>query len=420
MNALGRHIIADFLDANPTLLNDVVFVEETMVLAAEKAGATLINATFHHFAPFGVSGVVVIQESHLAIHTWPEYGFASVDIFTCGDSVDPWVSLNYLKQELEASQISALEMRRGQREMLKKTNFSFPKQNEATYTLEQERKLTKDLWFTERAGEMAFSVHHQGELLYQGQSDFQKIEVLKTESFGKMLVLDGVIATTEADEFICHEMAAHVPMMVHAKPKQVLVIGGGDGGVVKEILKHEQVERIVLVEIDDLVVKVAKKWLPEISSGLDNKKTEVIIMDAWHYLERCPNETFDIIILDTHDPTNMENQLASGKLFQEIHRILREQGVCVTQTGSPWLSKQAFTNTYNLLYQVFEKTNVFCYQTHIPSYPTGFWSFACCIKGNYTPEYPKGNFKSDKLKYYSSSMHEAAFQLPIYLKELLG
>lgn len=418
MNALGRHIIADFFDATPELLNDVVFVEETMVDAAEKAGATLINATFHHFAPFGVSGVVVIQESHLAIHTWPEYGFASVDLFTCGETVDPWVSLNYLKAEFKAEHISALEMRRGQREMLKKADFKFPKLQAKTNLL-QDRKLTKDLWFTERAGEMAFSVHHQGELLHQSHSEYQKIEILQTKSFGRMLVLDGVIATTEADEFISNEMAVHVPMCVHPKLKRVLIVGGGDGGMVKEVLKHEQVEEIVLVEIDGEIPKIAKRWLPKLSLGLTHSKTKVIIMDAMAYLETCKSDNFDLIILDTHDPTHMENQLTSQRLFDEINRVLKSNGICITQTGSPWLSQEAFSRTYELLYGTFGNEKVYCYQVHIPSYPTGFWTFACCIKGVYSPTRFLGSFLPENLSYYSPAVHEAAFQLPSYLQGLL-
>lgn len=411
-------MIADFFDGTPDLLNDVVFVEETMVDAAEKAGATLINATFHHFAPFGVSGVVVIQESHLAIHTWPEYGFASVDIFTCGESVDPWVSLNYLKQEFQAEHVSALEMRRGQLEMLRKTSFK-PQNSAVVAKLGQERKLTKDLWFTERAGEMAFSVHHQGELLHQSQSDYQKIEILQTETFGKMLVLDGVIATTEADEFICHEMAAHVPLHIHSNPKKVLIVGGGDGGALKEVLKHPQIEQIVLVEIDPEVPKIAQRWLPSISSGLAHEKTELVIMEAQQYLESCEAAQFDVVILDTHDPTHMENQLSNGRLFEEIDRVLAADGICITQTGSPWLSKTNFSTLYHLLYKQFGRHQVHCYQAQIPSYPTGWWTFACCMKGAQEAIPSVVDASIANCQYYSPAMHQAAFQLPAYLQTLL-
>src|SRR5690349_7592604 len=118
--SLGRHVIVEYYDCSPEILSDVVVIEQSMVEAAKTAGATVINSTFHHFSPFGVSGVVVIQESHLAIHTWPEYGYASVDIFTCGDTVNPWVSYNFLKEAFQAKNHSAIEALRGQIEILTK------------------------------------------------------------------------------------------------------------------------------------------------------------------------------------------------------------------------------------------------------------------------------------------------------------
>ena len=122
MNALGRHIIVELFDCAPALLDHVTHVQDSMRYAAEKVGATIINLTFHHFSPFGVSGVVVIQESHLAIHTWPEWGFASIDLFTCGDTIDPWQCYAILKQAFKSPHGSAIEMRRGQLDLLEKKN----------------------------------------------------------------------------------------------------------------------------------------------------------------------------------------------------------------------------------------------------------------------------------------------------------
>ena len=119
MASLGRHIIVEYYNCSPELLNDVVHIEKSMENAAEEAGATIINSTFHHFSPYGVSGVVVIQESHLAIHTWPEYGYASVDLFTCGDTVNPWVSYQMLKDSFQAGHGSAVELKRGEMALLK-------------------------------------------------------------------------------------------------------------------------------------------------------------------------------------------------------------------------------------------------------------------------------------------------------------
>lgn len=143
MKALGRHILVEFLNCKADVLNDVTAIENAMVEAAQIAGATVINSTFHHFSPYGVSGVVVIQESHLAIHTWPEYRYAAVDLFTCGDTVDPWVSFEHLKKAFEAS-YSALEMNRGATHIIKKDGGIQVKPNDAeNYDSKKVRDLTK-------------------------------------------------------------------------------------------------------------------------------------------------------------------------------------------------------------------------------------------------------------------------------------
>ncbi len=209
--SLGRHVLAEIYGCSEKLLNEVTFLENAMVDSAQKANATVLNSTFHHFAPIGVSGVVVIQESHLAIHTWPEYGFASVDIFTCGETVNPWEALEYLKTALKASHISAIEMKRGQTQMLEANSSTEINKIQPAHFAESEtikkhrRKISRELWFTERAGEIALSVKHEGNLLFDGESEFQKIQVLETKTFGRMLVLDGTIAVTDADEHILHE-----------------------------------------------------------------------------------------------------------------------------------------------------------------------------------------------------------------------
>ena len=150
MKALGRHILVEFMNCKADVLNDVAAIENAMVEAAQIAGATVINSTFHHFSPYGVSGVVVIQESHLAIHTWPEYRYAAVDLFTCGDSVDPWVSFEHLKKAFEAS-YSALEMNRGSTYVIKKGDALKVKPNDAEdIDYKNGYKINRNVWFTDK------------------------------------------------------------------------------------------------------------------------------------------------------------------------------------------------------------------------------------------------------------------------------
>ncbi len=261
MIALGHHIIAELYNCDLEKIDDVSFVEKGMLAAAEKAGATVINSTFHHFSPFGVSGVIVIQESHFSIHCWPEYGYASLDIYTCGETVDPWIAYEYLKKEFKASHGSTVELNRGQSDLL-----STPKKNTSALIGNKKEppvkiKSTKNIWFTERNENIALSLKHSGERLYYYKSEYQKIEIYQTEAFGRILVLDGNIACAEEDEYVYHEMIAHVPVFAHNDPKNILVIGGGDGGTVRELLRHENIAHIDLVEIDEYVIKAAQEFI---------------------------------------------------------------------------------------------------------------------------------------------------------------
>ena len=227
MSALGRHILVELFGCNPKLLNDVVYIEKSMEEAARTANATLINSTFHHFSPYGVSGVVVIEESHFAIHTWPEYQFASVDLFTCGESVDPWLSFDFLRKSLEADHQSATEMRRGELSMLEKIEYQVEPQRDQKSSANRVPRRSRDIWFTERNDNLALSLRHAGDKLFEVQSDLQKVEVFQTFAYGNMLVLDGMVMCTEKDEYVYHEMIGHIPMLSHPNPQNVLVIGGG-------------------------------------------------------------------------------------------------------------------------------------------------------------------------------------------------
>ncbi|MEM7037432.1 MAG: adenosylmethionine decarboxylase, partial [Bacteroidota bacterium] len=270
MNSLGRHILVEYYACNPDILNDVLRIEDAMVSAAKAADATVINSTFHHFSPFGVSGVVVIQESHLAIHTWPEYGYAAVDIFTCGEMVDPWICYRFLEKAFEADYASAMEMLRGQTGQVHKAVLE-TKKREVEVPVESLQAITRNrnIWFTERNDNMAMSLRHKGDRLFTGQSDFQKVEVYDTYAYGRLLTLDGMVMTSENDEYVYHEMISHVALQVHPAAQRVLIIGGGDGGVAREVLRYPHLEAVVMVEIDAMVVEASKEWLPKIAAEFD-------------------------------------------------------------------------------------------------------------------------------------------------------
>lgn len=424
MASLGRHIIVEYYDCTPDILNDVVKIEKSMEQAAEEAGATIINSTFHHFSPYGVSGVVVIQESHLAIHTWPEYGYASVDLFTCGDTVNPWVSYQMLKEAFNAGHGSAVELSRGEMALLKRKNFDVRAMRDEKSTEEGDPIRTRDVWFTERDDKIALSLKHDGKL-YDVQSDFQKVAVYNTQAYGNMLTLDGMVMTTEKDEYVYHEMITHIPALTHPNPKRALIIGGGDGGTAREMLRHENIEEVVMVEIDDKVIEASKLHLPTIASALDDPKLNLIVDDGIKYVKEAADEAFDIVIVDSTDPVGPAEGLFTVEFYQEVYRILSEDGIMITQSESPRFNNKVFKEIYQTYGGIFGKGNVHCYLAYIPTYPTGMWSFSYSSKGS---AHPLKNFDATKssqfaereqLKYYNEGIHQAAFALPSFVKEMI-
>ena len=308
--ALGNHILVEFMNCDPHIMNDVAAIERDMVAAAQKAGATVINSTFHHFSPFGVSGVVVIQESHLAIHTWPEYGYAAVDLFTFGE-MDAWISFDFLKEAFKAKSYSAIEMKRGSVNLLTRNDFDMTTMRQKASEWANPDFYTRNVWFTDKDENQALSLRFTGEVFYDVQSPYQRVRIIESYKYGKMLALDDMVMTTIEDEFHYHEMISHPAMFTHGNAKNILVIGGGDGGSVREILRHEGVEKVTMVEIDGEVIKACKEHLPEIAAAFDNPKLELLVDDGIEFIKNAKPESYDIIIVDGSDPVGPAEGLFS-------------------------------------------------------------------------------------------------------------
>lgn len=424
-NALGRHILVEFYGCSADILNDVFLIEKAMVEAAEKAQATVINSTFHHFSPYGVSGVVVIQESHLAIHAWPEHEYAAVDVFTCGDEVDPWIAYAALKTALQAEHGSAMEINRGQQQLLGQVNVDHLAQyrTEAEQALQRETK--RDVWFTDKDENIALSLRHTGQLLYSATSPYQRVRVLESYAYGKTLVIDDMVMVTEKDEFVYHEMIAHVPVFLHGKPSNVLVIGGGDGGTVRELLKHPSVTQVTMVEIDENVVEASKLHLPQLSSAFDDPKLTLHIQDGIEFLKNSDPDVYDLIIVDGSDPEGPAEGLFSADFYNSAYRALRPDGLLNLQSEGPLFNTQAFLELNRCLRTIFGDDSVACYLAYISTYPTGMWSFTSARKG--APLEPlKFDLaqaavfsQQEQLQYYTPEMHYAAFALPPFVRDML-
>lgn len=258
------------------------------------------------------------------------------------------------------------------------------------------------------------------EVLFSDQSEFQKVEILDSDSaLGKILTLDDLMMTTEGDEFFYHEMISHIPMMNHKEPKSVLVIGGGDGGTVREVLKHDTVERVVLCEIDGMVIDACKKYLPTIAGKLDDPRVEILVEDAIEYIKNKENE-FDIVLIDSTDPMGPGEGLFTEEFYTNVKKSLKKGGIVTAQSESPVVNKEEIKKMYTLLKKVFPITSTFT--SPIPTYPGGYWAWAFCSEEieplSYIDE-KRCEEITKTCKIYNKEYHQARFALPNFLKNLL-
>lgn len=273
-----------------------------------------------------------------------------------------------------------------------------------------------DMWLKEAQIGNAAMTYQVKETLVTKKTDFQDLAIIDTYAFGRMLLLDGIVQTTIKDEFVYHEMISHIPLYTHPNPKKVLVVGGGDGGAIREILKHPSVEKAVLCEIDRSVIEECKKYLPEISCELDNPRCEIFIGDGIKYVHEHKNE-FDIIIVDSTDPFGAAEGLFGGSFYKEIYECLTADGIFIAQTETPFYLPHVVKNVFSDAKELFPVTKLF--MAAIPTYPSGYWSFTVGSK-KYDPEKVELQDKYDvTTKYYTKQLHKACFTLPKYVEELI-
>lgn len=253
-------------------------------------------------------------------------------------------------------------------------------------------------------------------ILHREKTPFQNLAVVDTLEYGRMLVLDNIIQTTVGDEFVYHEMITHVALNTHPSPKRVLVIGGGDGGAVREIVKHKSIEKVVHCEIDGAVIEAAKKYLPEISCALDNPKVEIILDDGIKHV-RENKQSYDVIIVDSPDPIGPAEGLFSAGFYGDLAAALKDDGIFVAQTESPFLNRNLITRLHRDIAGIFPITRLFL--ANIPTYPGGLWSFTMGSK-KYDPlKFDQKKIPEMKTRYYSPAIHQACFVLPPFVQELL-
>lgn len=278
-----------------------------------------------------------------------------------------------------------------------------------------------ELWFTEQhTPNVRLSIKTDRQI-YSGQSDFQRIDIFESEEFGRFLTLDGYMMLTEKDEFVYHDMITHVPMAVHPNIKNVLIIGGGDGGVIRELVRYPEVESIDLVEIDELVVEVCKKHLPTTASWFNDPRVTTYFEDGLKFIRSCV-EAYDLIIVDSTDPFGPGEGLFTREFYGNCYKALRSDGILVNQHESPFYADDAaaMQRAHKRIAESFPISRV--YQAHIPTYPSGHWLFGFASK-KYHPikdlDAVRWNVRGLRTRYYNTKLHVGAFALPNYVEEML-
>lgn len=395
----GLHLIGDLLDCKCSLdlLLDEKQFEKDCLEFITSAKLTPMESSFHKFENSGFTGTVVLAESHLAIHTWPEHRGLTLDVYVCNYSEDNSHKAKNLFEGLikyfQPSEVARYSVDRG------------------------EHLITECL----NAGTGTYI--KGAKQLAESTTKYQTLTVYDTEQFGKLFRLDGCNMTSELDEFLYHECIVHPALTIHPHPKNILVIGGGDGGSSEEIMKHN-VDRVVMVEIDAAVIDVAKEHFTSIHQGVfDNPKLEVNITNGIDYI-RDSTEMFDGIVLDLNDPIGIAEELYTISFFRSLSKRLNAPGVLSLHLGSPIAHPARVKEIYDRLREVF--INVHVLTVYIPLYGS-IWAMAVCSDHlsmtPFQPSYVDINLiirEINNLKYYDGAMHRAMFTLPKYIKDILG
>ncbi|KAJ8773864.1 hypothetical protein K2173_008327 [Erythroxylum novogranatense] len=303
-----------------------------------------------------------------------------------------------------------------------------------TETMETENSISSQYistvipgWFSEISSMWPGEAHSLKveKVLFEGKSDYQKVMVFQSATYGKVLVLDGVIQLTERDECAYQEMITHLPLCSIPSPKKVLVIGGGDGGVLREVARHSSVEHIDICEIDEMVVDVSKQYFPAVAVGFEDPRVSLHIGDGVAFLKAVPEGTYDAIIVDSSDPIGPAQELFERPFFESVAKALRPGGVVCTQAESIWLHMHIIEDIVANGRRVFKGSVNYAWTT-VPTYPSGVIGFMLC-----STDGPPVDFKhpvnpmeaidnqSRPLKFYNSEIHTASFCLPSFAKRVI-
>jgi len=351
-SGVGRHAICEFWGASH--LDSVERAEHALRSAAAAGQVTLIDVFVHQFSPHGVSGIAVIAESHLAIHTWPEYGYMAADFFTCGEHVDMEAIIGVLSEAFEAEHVDCKFLSRG-----------VPPEHTARRFEEYE------------PGSASHASYDMTVVLEQRRTEFQEIVLFESPRLGRVMALDGIIQMTDLDTYVYHEMLAHPALFSHPNPRNVAVVGGGDVHLVAEVLKHPGIERVYLLELDEEVVHVARKHYEVARQTLADPRVEVRPRDAFESIAELHGE-LDVIMVDLTDPIGPAARLFEDEFYALCEQSLRADGILVAQTESIHFHPEVVRSCFTTLSNRFAHTDLLW--GAIATYPGAFWTFGIASK----------------------------------------
>jgi len=383
---VGRHAICEFWGAQH--LDSVEVAEHALRAAAVAGNVTLIEVFVHQFSPHGVSGVAVIAESHLAIHTWPEHEYMAADFFTCGDTADLDAVIDSLRNAFEAERVACRFLERG---------GPIDRFEEAE----------------------PFSASHASydvvQVLEERRTQYQDLMLFESPRLGRVMALDGIVQMTDLDTYVYHEMLAHPALHAHPNPRDVAVVGGGDVHLVAEVLKHPGIERVYLLELDEEVVNVSRKHYEVARTALNDPRVEVRTGDAFESIAELSGR-LDAILVDLTDPIGPAARLFEDDFYAMCEAALREDGFLVAQTESIHFHPDTVRNCFTALANRFAHADLLW--GAIATYPGAFWTFGIASKSLDPRVVRRRPDVTSRL--YHVDAHEWHFVPPVVRRQLLG
>lgn len=278
--------------------------------------------------------------------------------------------------------------------------------------------MKSDLWVSERQTEDLTISFRIKQVLHEEKTNYQQLAVVDTYSYGRMLFLDNCVMTSIGDEFVYHEMISQVALNTHPAPENVLIIGGGDGGTVREVIRYPKVKKVTLVEIDPRVIEISSQYLPEIAVAIkeENEDVKIIVDDGIKHVQENKDK-YDLIIVDSTDPVGPAEGLFGFSFYKSVYESLKEDGILVAQTESPFLGKELIGRVQKDLKKIFPLVRL--YLANVPTYPSGLWSFSLASKRYDPKEVKPENIRDTKTRYYNPEIHHACFVLPNFVAEIL-